>query len=60
MKHFDIEIRALREETKRKRIILDMAIHDGRQGWAIPYLQEQLKTSEELLAFASKRASEPA
>jgi hypothetical protein len=28
-----------------------MAISSGHQAWAIPFLQEQLKASKELLAF---------
>ena len=46
-----LEIGKLREDTKRTQIILDMAISSGSQDWAIPFLQEQLKASKELLAF---------
>jgi hypothetical protein len=46
-----LEIEKLREDTERTQMILDMAISSGHQAWAIPFLQEQLKASKELLAF---------
>lgn len=50
-----LEIEKLREDTKRERMILDMAISSGHQNWAIPFLQEQLKASEELLAVVMRK-----
>jgi hypothetical protein len=46
-----LEIEKLREDTERAQMILDMAISSGHQAWAIPFLQEQLEASKELLAF---------
>ena len=46
-----LEVEKLREDTERAQMILDMAISSGHQNWAIPFLQEQLKASEKLLAF---------
>jgi len=50
-----LEIEKLREDANRTRMILDMAISSGHQPWAIPFLQEQLKASEELLAFVLQK-----
>jgi hypothetical protein len=54
---FQFEIEQLRDDAKRAQVILEMAIRSGKQDWAIPLLQEQLKVSEELLAFALKDES---
>jgi hypothetical protein len=50
-----LEVEKLREDTRRKRMLLNMAISNGNQGWAIPFFQEQLTASEVLLAFATQK-----
>lgn len=55
-----IEIESLREETNRRRLVLELAICDQKQAWAIPFLREDLKVSEDLLAFLSQREADQA
>jgi hypothetical protein len=55
-----IEVEKLREEAERTQAILDMAMKSGHQDWAIPFLQEQLKASKDLLAFILQNESNQA
>jgi hypothetical protein len=52
-------LKHLREEIVRCQALLDMAGSMGHS-WAVPYLEEQLKTTEELLASVAQTENEDA